>query len=71
MTSAVAGRGRLAAYLAISVRIPASSTLITRNNATRTLRRTSEKMITISVTRRNTVGPSTVQNTFQAVTQPG
>ena len=69
-TNAVAGRARLAAYLAISVMIPVSSTLITRNSATPRLRRTNEKMITIRVAKRKTVGPSTVQNTFQAATQP-
>src|SRR3954468_15206326 len=71
VTNAVAGRGRLAAYLAISVTIPAGSTLITRNMAMRTLRRTNAKMITIRVTRRNAVGPSTVQKVFHALTRPG
>ena len=47
------GRGRLAASLAISVMSPLSSTLITRNNATRRLRRTSATTITTRASSRN------------------
>jgi hypothetical protein len=70
-TRAVAGRGRSAKPLAISVTSPPSSTLITRNKATRTLRRTSATTISTRVSRRNAVGPSAVQNTSHAVTQAG
>ena len=70
-TKASAGRGRFAAALAASVINPLSSTEITRNIATRTLRRARATTITTRAISRNTVGPSTVQNTSQNTTQPG
>ena len=70
-TNALDGRGRSAAYLAISVISPLRSTVITRNSAARRLRRCSATTITTSARSRNAVGPKTVQNTSQNLTQRG
>ena len=71
-TNAVAGRGRSADVLGELRRAsPDSSTVISRNSATRTLRRHSATTITTTPANRKAAGPSTVQNTSHAVTQPG
>ena len=70
-TNASAGRGRSAAVLAASVTSPLSSTLSTRNIATRTLRRVNATTITTKAISRKAVGPRTVQNTSHDVTHEG
>ena len=70
-TNAVSGRGRSAMALAISVISPLTSTEITRNSATRRLRRASATTISTKANNRKAAGPRTVQNTSQNLTQLG
>ena len=70
-TNALAGRGRSAACLAISVISPLSSTLITKNSAALRFRRVNATTMTTSATSRKAVGPNNAQNTNHDITQPG